>query len=62
MGSQGLPPGGQTQPEEQSRLEAAGTVLGVVAAFLVALVIFVYIGGWAAHVLVDIARSGWGSK
>ena len=64
MGSQtpqGLPPGAVVEGE-QSRLEAIGTVLGAVALVVLVVVGVVYLGGWAAHVLVDIARSGWASK
>lgn len=58
---QGLPPG-ETPQDEQSRLDAVGTVIGVVAAIVFALVVVSYVGGFGMHVLFDIARSGWESK
>lgn len=60
--TQGLPPGEKPTEEEQSRLEAVGTVLGLVAAVVVAVIAAAYFGGWVSHVLVDIAVSGWESK
>lgn len=59
---QGLPPGETPPEDEQSRFDAIGTVLGVVAAVVLGTIAIVYFGGWVAHVLTDIARSGWASK
>lgn len=66
MGSQpvqGTPPG-QTPDGDggETVFAAAGTVVGVVALIIFLIVATAYVGGWAMHVLADIAQSGWESK
>jgi hypothetical protein len=58
----GLAPGETSAEKEESRFEAVSTILVVVAAVIGCVIAAAYLGGWLAHVLADIARSGWASK
>lgn len=59
---QGRSPGEQVPEEGDSVVGAIGTVVGAVALVVLIILGGLYLGGWAAHVAVDIARSGWESK
>jgi hypothetical protein len=59
---QGRPPGEPATEEEESLREAAPTLIAALVVTIVGLIFIAYFGGWFAHVLTDIAVSGWNSK
>lgn len=59
---QGRPPGEPAPEEEESLREAAPTLIAALVGLIAILLFLAYFGGWFAHVLTDIAVSGWNSK
>lgn len=59
---QGLPPGAEPEPNGNQMLAAGVVVLAVVIVSVLLVLGLAYVGGWVAHVIADIAKSGWESK